>query len=466
MAADRSSPRPEPTFEKDDSERSTEAMEAPFGVATGPVDEFDPDDFEVAATVSQAMPYVPEFDEEEEEEGANDLPTGTELGGRYRIESVLGRGACGVVYEASHLIIGKRVALKCLDPSLRKHSVQVERFFKEARIAATVEHPNVVKIFDGGDDKGTLFLAMELLEGETLGERLDRGPMPVDETIDLFLKLLDAVAAVHDKGVIHRDLKPDNVFLPERRGELDAEPKVLDFGISKLKEPGRRELTRLGTVMGTPFYMAPEQAMDSKAVDARVDVYSLGVMMYEAVSGQLPYEGDTPLEIFEAARRADWTPLDRLSRDVPKILAKVVAKAMNASPEKRFASVRDMHRALAAVRAAESFDVGTAHRTIEDFRSPLAGLSISDTLDEDEDLGKLAQPPAEDHEHRATGAAGRAHDARPPARTERPAHVGAALAGGDGVPHHRRDRARALRAAALAGKGEGEASTPSGREAC
>ena len=312
------------------------------------------------------------------------VATGSELGGRYRLGRVLGRGGCGVVFEASHMIIGKQVAVKCLYPGLRQLPVQVERFFREARIAATVDHPNVVKVFDGGDEKDTLFLAMELCVGETLADRLERGPMPVEEAVEVFLKVIDGVAAVHDKGVIHRDLKPENVFLTTKRDGSPGEPKVLDFGVSKLKEPGAMELTALGAIMGTPYYMAPEQMMSAKDVDVRADVYSLGVMLYEAIAGQLPYEGDTVADVFTAAKRADWIPLHRLVASVSPPLSMVVGKAMSVERDDRYGSVRDLHRALAAAVAAGGMD---AARTVEDIRSPLAGRS-------DEELERLANPPS------------------------------------------------------------------------
>lgn len=343
----------------------------------------DSDELDAGPTATKGKPLADDW-----AEGGDpfaEAHTGTELGGRYRLEKVLGKGACGVVFQASHLIIGKQVALKCLYPALRRHPTHVERFFREARIAATVEHPNVIKIFDGGDDQDTLFLAMELLRGETLEERIARGPMPVSEAVDLFLKIIDGVAAVHEKGVIHRDLKPDNVFLTEARGELEGEPKVLDFGVSKLKEPGRSDLTHLGAVMGTPCYMAPEQIKNAKDVDARADVYSLGVMLYETISGQLPYEGGSIVEIFQAAQRGNATPLDRLSRDVSRVLSKVVHRAMHVEPEKRFPTVRQMHAALAAVRAVDGSGVDSS-MTIEDLRSPVASLT-------GDDLQKLANPP-------------------------------------------------------------------------
>ncbi len=288
-------------------------------------------------------------DATDDDDPFGDLSTGTELGGRYRLERVIGRGATGVVFEASHLVIGKRVALKCLYPHYLETPNAVERFFREAKIAATVEHPNVVQVFDGGDAGDTMFLAMELLLGETLGDRLERGPIPVDEAVEMFLKVADGIAAVHAFGVVHRDLKPDNVFLPRPKGDRPVEPKVLDFGVSKLKEPGRKELTSLGTVLGTPYYMAPEQIRNTRDVDASADVYSLGVILYEMIAGELPYEGDSVVDIFEAARDGVRTPLDKLVGDLPAGLSDIVERSMSAAREERYPTARELHAAVQAV---------------------------------------------------------------------------------------------------------------------
>jgi len=369
----------------EDDARPTEAVDVPWGSVAESLDDFDPDSFDVGG---HASTHADQGEARDDADPFGHLTTGSELGGRYRLERILGRGGCGVVFEASHMIIGKKVAVKCLYPGLRQLPAQVERFFREARIAATVDHPNVVKVFDGGDERDTLFLAMELCVGETLADRLERGPIAVEEAVELFLKIIDGVAAVHDKGVVHRDLKPENVFLTVKRDGSPGEPKVLDFGVSKLKEPGAKELTALGAIMGTPYYMAPEQMMNAKGVDVRADVYSLGVMLYEAIAGQLPYEGENIADVFTAAKRADWVPLHRLEATVSTPLSMVVAKAMSVDRNDRYGAVRDLHRALAAALAAGGLDPGAeASRTIEDVRSPLAGRS-------DEELDRLARPPS------------------------------------------------------------------------
>ena len=274
---------------------------------------------------------------------------GDVVGGRYRLDRVLGRGAAGIVYEATHLVVGKRVAIKCLYPFVAQNRDQVARFFREARIAAGVDHPNVVHVFDGGTDGDLHFLVMELVSGEPLSDHFARGLAPVVDTVQLFLRIAHGVSALHEAGVVHRDLKPDNVLLagPERA------PKVLDFGISKLRAAGApSHLTTLGAVMGTPYYMAPEQVTDTRNVDARADVYSLGVMLYEALTGRLPYEGESVLEIYRQVTEGRCVPAHHHRPEVPPALSAAVAKALRADREDRYADVRAMREALAAV----SFD--------------------------------------------------------------------------------------------------------------
>lgn len=269
------------------------------------------------------------------------------VGGRYRLERVLGRGAAGVVYEATHEAIGKRVALKVLSTHASRSPDAVARFFREAHIAASLEHPNVVQVFDGGQDEDRCFLAMELVDGVALSAHLARGSASVTQIVQLFLQITHGVAAVHDAGVVHRDLKPDNVLLagPERT------PKVLDFGISKLAV-APTGLTTLGAVMGTPYYMAPEQVADTRSVDARADVYALGVMLYEALTGRLPYEGESVLQIYRLATTGRCDPAHHLRPEVPPALSAVVAKALCPDPSARFRDARALREALASV----SFD--------------------------------------------------------------------------------------------------------------
>ncbi len=274
---------------------------------------------------------------------------GDTVDGRYVIERVIGRGASGVVYEATHRVIGKRLAIKCLHPQIATSPVAVQRLFREARISAGLRHPNIIEVFDAGRDGDLYYLTMELLEGEPLGAYLTHELRTIEEIVRLFLGIMDGVAAVHDAGVVHRDLKPDNVFLVMGEEGLLV-PKVLDFGVSKLYEPGRQQITTVGMMMGTPYYMAPEQVTDSRGDDARADVYSIGVMLYEALSGKVPYDGESLLEVFNRSLEGRPVPLRELRPDVPPGLEALIARAMCAERSVRYADMHEMRTALAAVR--------------------------------------------------------------------------------------------------------------------
>ncbi|MBX3270133.1 MAG: protein kinase [Sandaracinaceae bacterium] len=306
------------------------------------------------------------------------------LVGRYRIERVLGRGGTGVVYEAVHEELGRRVALKCLFPHVAVQPIQVQRLFREAQIAARVEHPNVVTVLDGGRHGDTFYLAMERLEGRTLADWLTAERRTVAEIVALLAQVMDGVAAVHAVGVVHRDLKPENVFLcaPPDDPLHAGIPKVLDFGVSKLKEPGPNagKLTAVGTVMGTPYYMAPEQVLDTSAVDQRADVYSLGVMLYEALAGQLPYPGNGMIEIFTQAQEGAAPPLRALRPAVPPGLAALVARAMSPEAGQRFASVAEMRAALAALALDDALDAGPDAMLGAPWGGDLADLAVEPTL--------------------------------------------------------------------------------------
>ncbi len=289
--------------------------------------------------------------------GLDGVQIGDLVAGRYRLVGVLGRGANGVVCDAHDVEAERPVALKVLHPQVASQPVAVKRLLREATIAAAIRHPSVVEVYEGGRDGDTVFLAMERLEGQRLAELIgEHGALPLDWVRDIFGPVLAGVAAAHDAGVIHRDLKPDNVLLcrtADDAGGVGA-PKILDFGVSKLtRADPNSQLTRVGMVMGTPFYMAPEQLADTSSVSVRADVYSLGVMLYEALSGRLPYEGDSMLAIFTAASEGHILPLEELRADLPPALVEVVRGAMQIEALDRFEDVHAMRRAfLAAIDPA------------------------------------------------------------------------------------------------------------------
>ncbi len=295
-----------------------------------------------------------------------ELPgVGAVVADKYRIEGLLGRGAMGVVFAASHVVTGAPVALKWL--SSCGHDVdQRARLFREARAAGRVVHPNVVKVHDVGQHDGAVFLVMERLVGRSLGDAMEaREPLTPGDAVRLMMPALRAVTAAHAAGVIHRDLKPDNLFLAED-GAGHTTLKVLDFGISKLDEgPQELTLTQTGVVLGTPLYMAPEQLRGMKELDGRCDQYALACILYELVEGVAPHEGDSYAEL--AASKLKSTPRP-FSASVPVAFSQAVMRALATSPKARFADLASFAEALEAVadgaRFSDDVDVSGLFRSV------------------------------------------------------------------------------------------------------
>src|SRR6187551_1621003 len=214
--------------------------------------------------------------------------------GNYRATQLIGEGGMGVVYLAEHPGIGRRAAVKVLRPGLTENPEIAKRFFNEARAANAIRHPGIVEVFDSGTlPTGVSYLVMELLEGESLAARLRRGRLSIGATRNIAAQVASGLAAAHAAGIVHRDLKPDNLFLvPDYRDASIETVKILDFGIAKLGQDASRTSsvrTRTGSVMGTPAYMSPEQCRGTKEVDARTDIYALGVILFEMVCGRTPF---------------------------------------------------------------------------------------------------------------------------------------------------------------------------------
>ncbi|MDD9944452.1 MAG: protein kinase [Myxococcales bacterium] len=295
------------------------------------------------------------------------IAQGTVVGDRYRVGRLIGRGGMGAVYEGVHVGLGRRVAIKTAAPERCSDDRSADRLVREARAAAAIEHPGIVQVFDLVYESGIAFVVMECLEGEELAERIERdGPVEPDFAIRLGLELCDAVGAAHAHGVLHRDLKPRNIFLlREQRSERLS--KILDFGIARLMEPSATELqTRSDHVVGTPVYMAPERLAGERVLDARVDVYAIGVILYEMLAGEPPFRAANYPELVLRITTETPRPLDSHRPELPRPLCQAVAQAMEKRPEGRFASVQALGRALREVQtegAPASFtpDAGATH---------------------------------------------------------------------------------------------------------
>jgi serine/threonine protein kinase len=265
--------------------------------------------------------------------------------GRYRILRPIAEGGMSIVYEAEHVDLQRSVALKIIRASYAGDPTLIQRFVLEARAASRLRHPHVVQITDMGFEGGRAFLVMDLLVGEDLSTLLEReGPLGVELAVDILLPIASAVAAAHAEGIVHRDLKPENVFV-SRGSRGRPHPVLIDFGVARRKLVAPR-LTRANELVGTPLYMAPEQVEGGRELDERADGYALGSIIYHAVTGTPPYRAGNLMALFAAIQRGGAPPPSHHRPGLPSEFDGVVLRAMAASPEERFASARDLGRAL------------------------------------------------------------------------------------------------------------------------
>jgi serine/threonine protein kinase len=267
---------------------------------------------------------------------------------KYQLVRCIGQGAMGMVYVARHLRLGKHFALKLLRPDLMSSSEMTLRFEQEARAASAIGHPHIVEVTDlGQSPEGFLFLVMEMLTGKTLADLLDDGRVRPPRAIDICCQILDGLEAAHGQKVVHRDLKPENVFLCSRFDREDF-VKILDFGIARcFDDPNAVRLTQTGLVMGTPHYMAPEQARGKEA-DHRVDVYAAGVMLYEMVTGEQPFVGSNYNQVMMEVIKGEYPRPRELAPEVPAALESVILRAMALEPPRRYQNATEFRRALEA----------------------------------------------------------------------------------------------------------------------
>jgi serine/threonine-protein kinase len=276
------------------------------------------------------------------------------LDGKYRVDRVLGAGGMGIVVAATHVHLNTRVALKFLLPAAMGTPQIIERFAREARAAVQIQSEHVARVTDVGSlPTGSPYMVMEYLEGHDLAQAIERnGAMPVEQAVGYVLQACEAIAEAHSLGIIHRDLKPANLYLARRPGR-DPMVKVLDFGISKTKDAAAG-LTQTASVMGSPYYMAPEQMMSSKDVDARADIWALGIILYELLTGKAPFQGDTMAAVVFQVTQRDAAPLREVRPDVPEGLAAVVSRCLLRDPTQRYENVARFAAALVPFGPARS----------------------------------------------------------------------------------------------------------------
>jgi len=277
-------------------------------------------------------------------ETTDDPLIGKVLTGKYRIDEKLSEGGMGAVYRGTHVLMDKTVAIKVLRPSLAADEKIVARFSREARAASRITHPNALSVTDFGESEdGIVFLVMEFLSGRTLKDVIrEQGPLPLQRVVEISYQVADALKAAHDQGVVHRDLKSDNIMLISTA--VGEHAKVLDFGIAKINEPDTpdSELTAPNLVIGTPQYMSPEQCSQAGEIDSRSDIYSFGVILYEMLVGHVPFTGESPT-IVMMRHLQDPVPsvLDERN-DIPPSIGHIIGRAMAKAPSNRYQHITDL----------------------------------------------------------------------------------------------------------------------------
>lgn len=320
----------------------------------------------------------------------DDSLLGQTLAGKYRIDEKLSEGGMGTVYRGTHVMMDKTVAVKVLRPALAADEKIVARFSREARAASKILHPHAISVTDfGEDDNGTVFLVMEFLSGRTLKNIIrEEGPMALSRVCDIIRQVGGALEEAHSQGVVHRDLKSDNIMLTASSGTDYA--KVLDFGIAKIKEPeGGYDpgLTSPDLVIGTPQYMSPEQCSQSPDIDARSDIYSLGVILFEMLVGHVPFTGETPTTIM--LKHLQQPPPSVLAErnDIPEAVARVVDRALEKRPENRYNTAQELVEDLIIASGFESPAVGSVSG-----QNPAPASGQEDDLDEETIVRRRTTP--------------------------------------------------------------------------
>ena len=260
--------------------------------------------------------------------------------GRYRIVKELGKGSMGVVYQAHDPQIDRLVALKVMRPDRVASEAFLHRFMKEAKAIGRLSHPNMVVVYDVGEDQGTVYIAMEFLEGKPLNEIIAIDALQPDEIVDLGVQVAEALDYAHRKGIVHRDIKPSNIIV-----QPDGQIKITDFGIAHIEDPEATQQTQAGEILGTPAYMSPEQVL-SQPVDGRSDLFSLGVILYELATGKRPFRGENLAAMFRNITGEDPLAPSKENPALAQDLSQIILRCLAKGPEKRFATGKELAEAL------------------------------------------------------------------------------------------------------------------------
>lgn len=260
--------------------------------------------------------------------------TGSTIAGKYEILEELGKGGMGVVYKAKDTKLNRTVALKFLVPELTRHKEAKERFIHEAQAASSLDHPNICTVHEIDEAEGQMFIAMACVEGQSLQERIQKGPMKLDEALDTAIQATSGLHEAHENGIVHRDIKSANIMVTAK-----GQAKIMDFGVAKFAE--RTRFTQTGTTMGTIAYMSPEQAQGEK-VDRRTDIWSMGVVLYEMVTGQLPFKGDFEQAVVYSILNEEPEPITGLRTGVPMELERIINKSLAKNPDERYQHADDL----------------------------------------------------------------------------------------------------------------------------
>ncbi|HET7711353.1 MAG TPA: serine/threonine-protein kinase, partial [Thermoanaerobaculia bacterium] len=300
----------------------------------------------------------------------------------YRITSRLGSGGMGVVYEAEDTTLGRRVALKFLPIEMARDATLLERFQREARAASALNHPGICTVYAIDRHEGQHFIAMELLEGGPLSERIRAGPFDIGQLIDIGIQLADALESAHSKGIVHRDIKPPNIFVNDR-----GQAKILDFGLAKIdrgqgggdaEEPTAmrgEDLTQAGTTLGTVSYMSPEQAR-AQLTDARTDLFSLGAVLYQMATGKQPFPGESSAMIFDSILNRDPVPAQQANSAIPAELGRILGKALEKDRNLRYQTATDLKTDLMRLKR----DVDSGNRPSENTATRMAAASTEKSI--------------------------------------------------------------------------------------